>query len=104
EMQDGSKTKNYKNIDNVTEQYRDKVKNLIEMSEKNNLKIEVGANFDETPRRNNAVITLERGNVAALFQAVCRILPQMRRNPIKLITPGNEMVRIIGSPDGSLQG
>jgi beta-lactamase regulating signal transducer with metallopeptidase domain len=42
QIQDGGKSDTYDGLERVPEQYRDKVKNLIEMSEKNNIKIEVG--------------------------------------------------------------
>jgi hypothetical protein len=40
-VQDGTTTNKYDNLDKVPDQYRDKVKNLIEMSEKGNVKIEI---------------------------------------------------------------
>src|SRR5207302_2882088 len=94
----------YENVDKVPEQHRSKVRNLIEMSEKNNVKIEVGANFKETTKGNTVTITLEKGNAAALAQAVSRMLPQMRRNPVKLIIPGSDTVRTVASADGSRTG
>jgi membrane-associated protease RseP (regulator of RpoE activity) len=41
QVQDGTKTEKYETVDKVPEAYRDKVKNLIEMSEKGNAKIEI---------------------------------------------------------------
>jgi hypothetical protein len=41
QVQDGTKTEKYESTDKVPEAYRDKVKNLIEMSEKGNAKIEI---------------------------------------------------------------
>jgi beta-lactamase regulating signal transducer with metallopeptidase domain len=41
QVQDGTKTEKYESVDKVPEAYRDKVKNLIEMSEKGNAKIEI---------------------------------------------------------------
>ena len=40
-VQDGQATHDYESIDKVPEQYRDKVKNLVEMSEKGSVKIEI---------------------------------------------------------------
>jgi membrane-associated protease RseP (regulator of RpoE activity) len=40
-VQDGTTTNKYESLDKVPDQYRDKVKNLIEMSEKSNVKIEI---------------------------------------------------------------
>src|SRR5262249_43981100 len=40
-VQDGTTTNKYEGLDKVPDQYRDKVKNLIEMSEKSNVKIEI---------------------------------------------------------------
>src|SRR5688500_12516052 len=40
-VQDGNVSKKYEAADQVPEQYRDKVKNLIEMSEKSGGKIEI---------------------------------------------------------------
>jgi beta-lactamase regulating signal transducer with metallopeptidase domain/membrane-associated protease RseP (regulator of RpoE activity) len=40
-VQDGQVTHDYESLDKVPEQYRDKVKNLIEMSEKGSVKIEI---------------------------------------------------------------
>lgn len=40
-VQDGAVQNKYESVDKVPEQYRDKVKNLLEMSEKNNGKIEI---------------------------------------------------------------
>ena len=40
-MQDGNKTEKYESADKVPEAYRDKVKNLVEMSEKGSVKIEI---------------------------------------------------------------
>jgi membrane-associated protease RseP (regulator of RpoE activity) len=40
-VQDGTTTNKYEGLDKVPDQYRDKVKNLIEMSEKGNAKIEI---------------------------------------------------------------
>jgi beta-lactamase regulating signal transducer with metallopeptidase domain len=39
-IQDGTETTNYKSVDKVPERYRDKVKNLVEMSEKGQVKVE----------------------------------------------------------------
>jgi len=44
-VQDGTQTEKYDSVDKVPERYRDKVKNLVEMSEKGNVKIEIN-----TPR------------------------------------------------------
>jgi beta-lactamase regulating signal transducer with metallopeptidase domain len=52
QIQDGGKNETYDSLDKVPETYRDKVKNLIEMSEKNNLKIEIGADFEILKLRN----------------------------------------------------
>jgi hypothetical protein len=41
QVQDGTKSDKYESVDKVPEAYRDKVKNLVEMSEKNNAKIEI---------------------------------------------------------------
>jgi membrane-associated protease RseP (regulator of RpoE activity) len=41
QVQDGNKTEKYESVDKVPEAYRDKAKNLIEMSEKGNVKIEI---------------------------------------------------------------
>ncbi len=104
EIQDGGKNETYENADKVPEQYRSKVRNLIEMSEKNNLKVEVGANFDATPKGKPVTIIFEKGNAAAVARAVGRMLPQMRRNPIRIIIPGSETVRRIGSADAGSPG
>jgi hypothetical protein len=40
-IQDGRESHKYENADKVPEQYRDKVKNLIEMTEKTNVRIEI---------------------------------------------------------------
>jgi beta-lactamase regulating signal transducer with metallopeptidase domain len=40
-VQDGNKSEKYDSVDKVPEAYRDKVKNLVDMSEKNKIKIEV---------------------------------------------------------------
>jgi membrane-associated protease RseP (regulator of RpoE activity) len=40
-VQDGVTTNKYESLDKVPDQYRDKVKNLIEMCEKSNVKIEI---------------------------------------------------------------
>jgi hypothetical protein len=40
-VQDGRESHKYENVDKVPEQYRDKVKNLIEVSEKSGVKIEI---------------------------------------------------------------
>jgi hypothetical protein len=40
-VQDGGQTSKYESLDKVPEQYRDKVKNLIEMSEKSGVRIEI---------------------------------------------------------------
>jgi hypothetical protein len=39
-VQDGTETGTYKSVDKVPERYRDKVKNLVEMSEKGEVKVE----------------------------------------------------------------
>jgi membrane-associated protease RseP (regulator of RpoE activity) len=41
-VQDGGKEKTYRDADRVPERYRDKVKNLLEMSEKGQVKVETG--------------------------------------------------------------
>jgi hypothetical protein len=40
-VQDGNESEKYENVDKVPEKYRDKVKNLIEMTEKGNARIEI---------------------------------------------------------------
>ena len=40
-VQDGTESHKYGSVDKVPEQYRDKVKNLVEMSEKGAVKIEI---------------------------------------------------------------
>jgi hypothetical protein len=40
QVQDGNATNKYESVDKVPEQYRDKVKNLVEMSEKGSIKVE----------------------------------------------------------------
>ncbi|HLJ93788.1 MAG TPA: M56 family metallopeptidase, partial [Gemmataceae bacterium] len=57
EIQDGGKHETYNSADKVPEQYRSKVKTLIEMSEKNNVKIEVGANSQGTSSGGPVIIT-----------------------------------------------
>jgi beta-lactamase regulating signal transducer with metallopeptidase domain len=42
-VKDGNESNKYQNVDKVPEQYRDKVKNLVEMSEKGSVKIDVKA-------------------------------------------------------------
>ncbi len=41
QVQDGQVVHNYESVDKVPDQYQDKVKNLVEMSEKSSLKIEI---------------------------------------------------------------
>jgi len=41
QVQDGNKTEKYESVDKVPEAYRDKVKNLVDMSEKSKVKIDV---------------------------------------------------------------
>jgi hypothetical protein len=41
QVQDGRESHKYESVDKVPEQYRDKVKNLVEMSERSNAKIEI---------------------------------------------------------------
>jgi len=41
QVQDGNESNKYETVEKVPEQYRDKVKNLIEMSEKGSVKIEI---------------------------------------------------------------
>jgi len=41
QVQDGNKTEKYESVDKVPEAYRDKVKNLVDMSEKNKVKVEI---------------------------------------------------------------
>jgi hypothetical protein len=41
QVQDGQVAHKYESVDKVPDQYQDKVKNLVEMSEKSSLKIEV---------------------------------------------------------------
>ncbi len=40
-VQDGQVAHDYESVDKVPDQYRDKVKNLVEMSEKGSVKIEI---------------------------------------------------------------
>jgi hypothetical protein len=40
-IQDGGQTDKYDGLDNVPEQYQDKVKNLVEINEKSNISIEI---------------------------------------------------------------
>jgi hypothetical protein len=40
QIQDGNSTNKYESVEKVPEQYRDKVKNLVEMSEKGSVKVE----------------------------------------------------------------
>ena len=40
-VQDGTQSNKYESVDKVPERYRDKVKNLAEMSEKGQVKIEI---------------------------------------------------------------
>ena len=40
-VQDGGESHTYESVDKVPEKYRDKVKNLVEMSEKGSVKVEV---------------------------------------------------------------
>jgi hypothetical protein len=82
QVQDGGKSETYESADKVPERYRDKVKNLIEMSEKNNLKIEVGEHKKESLNRNRdqkspgqtnsyqVIINLENGSAPALAEAL----------------------------------
>ena len=46
-IQDGGESKTYESVDKVPEQYRDKVKNLVETNEKSNIKIEIKTSADE---------------------------------------------------------
>jgi DNA-binding transcriptional MerR regulator len=41
QVQDGNKTEKYESVDKVPEAYKDKVKNLVDMSEKTKIKIEI---------------------------------------------------------------
>src|SRR5207302_10132289 len=41
-------------------------------------------------------ITLEMGSASTLAQALARMIPQIRKNPIQLIVPGSGMLRTIG--------
>jgi beta-lactamase regulating signal transducer with metallopeptidase domain len=41
QVQDGDRTNKYNSVNRVPQQYRDKVKNLIDMAEKSNIKIEI---------------------------------------------------------------
>ncbi|HEV3446260.1 MAG TPA: hypothetical protein VG099_16575, partial [Gemmataceae bacterium] len=43
QIQDGNQTDKYESVDKVPEQYRDKVKNLIESNDKSNTRIELRA-------------------------------------------------------------
>ena len=40
-VQDGQASHDYESLDKVTDQYKDKVKNLVDMSEKGSVKIEI---------------------------------------------------------------
>jgi hypothetical protein len=48
-VQDGASGNTYESVDKVPERYRDKVKNLVEMSEKGSAKIEIKPS--EKPRK-----------------------------------------------------
>jgi beta-lactamase regulating signal transducer with metallopeptidase domain len=50
QVQDGGQGHRYKSVDNVPEQYRDKVKNLLEMTEHNNSRIEIRAEEEKKPK------------------------------------------------------
>lgn len=55
--------------------------------------------------RTQRTITLEKGSAATLAQALARMIPQIRKNPIKLMIPGSDTMRMIGAvndnPNGS---
>jgi hypothetical protein len=99
-IQDGGKSEAYVNVDKVPEQYRDKVKYLIEMSEKNYLKIETGDQKKESSHKNREheksgqtnvhreTIKLEGGRAAALAEALKLLIPQSRNNPVEIVIPG----------------
>jgi type II secretory pathway component GspD/PulD (secretin) len=100
EILDSGKRETYESVDKVPEAYRSKVKDLIEMSEKGNVKIESGANLDGTQGVKSIVIALDKDNAATLAQALARMLPQMRKNPIKLVIPGSGTMQV-GRPVSS---
>jgi beta-lactamase regulating signal transducer with metallopeptidase domain len=64
-VQDGAASTDYPNLDKVPERYRDKVKNLVEMSEKGSAKIEIN-----TPRKGRQPDNLRRpdGEVEIEFE------------------------------------
>jgi beta-lactamase regulating signal transducer with metallopeptidase domain/membrane-associated protease RseP (regulator of RpoE activity) len=79
QIQDGGTSESYESVDKVPEQYREKVKNLIDMAEKNNLKIEVGkVNTNEAEKKaNNWVIRLNYARAPDVAKAIL----YLHRNP-----------------------
>ena len=47
-----------------------------------------GTGFGSTATGNMRIITLEKGSAATLAEALERMLPQLRQNPVQIITPG----------------
>jgi membrane-associated protease RseP (regulator of RpoE activity) len=54
-VQDGRESHSYESASNVPEEYRDKVENLIAMSEKGNLKVETGGSDSKKPARKKRI-------------------------------------------------
>jgi general secretion pathway protein D len=44
------------------------------------------------------IITLDQGSASVLAEALERLLPQMRQNPVRVIQPGTQMANPLGSP------
>jgi beta-lactamase regulating signal transducer with metallopeptidase domain len=53
QIQDGARTTKHTSVNRVPEQYRDKVKNLIEMSEKSNVRIEIKGEIRKPKKQDN---------------------------------------------------
>jgi hypothetical protein len=110
EIQDGGKSEKYESLDKVPEQYRDKVKNLIEMSEKQN-KFEMGANSgsgnnSSPPAEETLVINLEKVRGTALIDALNRILAQIRDHreaPPVFYTASDKKLTVKSSDTRALQ-
>lgn len=92
EIQDGGKNETYERLDKVPEQYRDKVKSLIEMSEKTNLKIEVGkANNGDNKGtlRTWKIGPLEHANARDVSRTIKELYQEHLNNTLSVIKNGS---------------
>jgi type II secretory pathway component GspD/PulD (secretin) len=110
-IRDGGKSETHESLEKVPEQYRDKVKNLIEMSEKNNLKIEVGANFEilrlKNAKAEDAANVLDEAfngkkqnqNSSDDWNWAYRMLQQKKQNTIRVVAdPSTNSLLVNASP------